>query len=99
MAKTNPEKWLYVIREVAKEQDYQVEETTTSLTIYVDHYHAAAFQVKLSSAEYLQVHQWECDAEGRESRYGRAVYSIRSYTDAVEFCSVLLASARLRARR
>jgi hypothetical protein len=81
------------------EHGYNVEKNGSSLSIYVDARHAAAFHIKLNSANYLQVHQWEDAANDGEGDYGRAVYSLRSYSDVVEFCNVLMASARLRARR
>lgn len=96
---TDPEKWLYIIKKVAEEQGYQLEKTATSVEIYVELKHSAAFLVKLNSADYIQVHQWEAEANKGRGEYGRAVYSLRSFSDVSEFCNMLMASARLRAAR
>lgn len=98
MAMTLAEKWLYIVKKVAEEQNFEVS-GATAVEIYIDHWHGAGYQLKINSSEYLQVHQWECKADGSEGRYGRAIYSLRSYSDVAEFCGVLLAGARVRARR
>lgn len=85
-----------LIKEVAKEQDYSLTEGDVKFEVYFDKHNAVAFEVWAnSSSGYVQVHQWEAG----EEKYGRGVYSIRSYSDAVQFCGILIASANLRARR
>lgn len=93
--------WITTIKEVASEQAFTIEGTKnkTTCTIYIDKWHAVAFQLKINSAGFIQAHQWECDKDGEGSRYGRAVYSIRSYSDCIQFCSILMASASIRAGR
>lgn len=85
--------------DVAREQGYIVEDYGSAYTFYVKAHHAAYFHVKINSSKYLQVHQFEAEADKGEGDYGRAVYSLRSYSDVAEFCNVLMSSARLRARR
>ncbi|HJW02763.1 MAG TPA: hypothetical protein VJ548_05730 [Azospira sp.] len=84
-----------IIKQVATEQGYEVQGTE----IYLDKYNAVAYSIQENNSGYIQVHQWEYTNEEGIGRYGRAVYSIRSISDAIQFCSVLIASATLRARR
>ncbi len=88
-----------LIKEVAEEQNYTLTDGESKFQVYLDNYNAVAFEVWANgSSGYVQVHQWE-EEEGSRGRYGRGVYSIRSYSDAVQFCNILIASANLRARR
>jgi len=89
-----------LIKSVAEEQHYSVTDGDSKFQVYFDNYNAAFFEVWAnSSSGYVQVHQWEEGDEKRPGKYGRGVYSIRSYSDAVQFCGILIASANLRARR
>jgi len=84
-----------IIKQLAVEQNYVVEGNE----IHLDKYNAVAYSIQINNAGYIQVHQWEYTDENGSGRYGRAVYSIRSISDAIQFCNVLMASAALRARR
>ena len=84
-----------IIKQVAMEQGYTVENNE----IHLDKYNAVAYSIHENNSGYFQVHQWEYTNDEGEGRYGRAVYSIRSLSDAIQFCTVLIASAALRARR
>ena len=84
------------IKLVGSEQGYDMTEGTRSFEIFIDNYHAVAFKVVANATSgYIQVHQWE----GANGEYGRGVYSLRSYSDVVNFCNILVASANIRARR
>lgn len=89
-----------LIKEVAAEQNYAVTNGDMKFQVYLDNHNAVAFEVWAnSSSGYVQVHQWEEGDDSSSGKYGRGVYSIRSYSDAVQFCNILIASANLRARR
>ena len=49
-------------------------------------------------SNYIEVSQWEGENE-ESGGYGRGVYSLRSYSDVVQFCNILLSSSNIRARR
>lgn len=90
-----PENLLKLIKWVAQEQKYKIEGNELDFQIYLGKKHGVAFRVFKNSAEYIQIHQWEDGAED----YGRAVYSIRNYSDAIQFGNILISSANIRARR
>ena len=83
-----------IIKEVALEQTYQVVDEGNSKFIYLANWHGVAFEIKENSSGYLQVHQWE-----ENEKYGRAVYSLRSVSDVIHFCSILISSSNIRAKR
>ena len=95
------ETWFQTIKQVATEQNFEIkgESNKTTCSIYIDKWHAVAYNLKINGMGYIQAHQWECDKDGTNGRYGRAVYSIRSDSDCVQFCSVLIASFSIRAGR
>lgn len=95
------QEWFEIVKKVAKEQKFRIRgpANKTMCSVHIDRWHAAAFQLKLNSAGYLQVHQWECADYDDEGKFGRAVYSIRSYSDCAQFCSILITSASVRAGR
>ena len=90
-----------IIKKVAEEQKFDIEGAAnkTTFQIYIARWHAVAFQLKVNDSGYVQAHQWECDKDGENGRYGRGIYSIRSFSDCVAFCSILIASAAIRAGR
>jgi len=89
-----------LIKNVAEEQGYKCTDGDVKFEVYFDKHNAVAFEVWAnSSSGYIQVHQWEDGNEKSPGKYGRGVYSIRSYSDAVQFCNLIIASANLRARR
>lgn len=96
---TRLKSWLRFIQHVGKEQGFEIEGGESVVRIVIEAHHGVAYRAQINSGGYLQVQQWECDAQGRKGRYGRAVFSIRSFSDVAQFCSVLIASSALRARR
>lgn len=91
---------LDLIKQVAKEQGYEIDGGNKRFFIYIDKWNSVAYEIKENRVGYLQVHQWEESSENNDDgKYGRAVYSLRSITDVVKFCSILLASSSLRAKR
>lgn len=97
---TDQEKWVEIIQNVAGEQGYDVENPDNlKFYIFIDRWNAVAFQVwNNKSSGYIEVAQWEGRSE-EDATYGRGVYSIRSYSDVIHFCNVLIASAVIRAKR
>ena len=91
------ENWVQLIKQVAEEQGFEVSRGEASFTINIDKWHAVAYQLKTNRAGYVQAHQWEGDEEN--SNWGRAVYSIRSFSDAVTFCQILINSSSIRGNR
>jgi len=86
-----------LIKNVAEEQGYATTNGEVKFQVFIDKHNAVAFEIWANnSSGYVQVHQWE---EENEGKYGRGVYSLRSYSDAVQFCNIMIASAALRARR
>lgn len=90
--------WMDFIEQVAIGQDWQVTRTKLQLRIFDDNHHATAFQVKLNRVGYLQIHAWETSHPKVDS-YGRAIYSLRTESDVVMFCNILMASTAIRAMR
>ena len=94
------DKLIEIIREVAIEQEYQMTDGDKKFQVYIDKYNAVAFEVWAnSSSGYIQIHQWENDDTENTGKYGRAIYSLRNYSDVVQFCGVMMSSAAIRARR
>lgn len=84
-----------LIKYVAKEQKYKVEVFSDSqFSVFINRHHGVAYHIS-RPGEYIQASQWE---DGTD-KYGRAVYSIRDHSDAIQFCNVLIASAAIRAKR
>lgn len=89
-----------IIKEVASEQGYEITKGEKKFEVYIDKYNAVAFSVWANtSSGYIQVHQWEGGDTESTGQYGRGVYSLRDYSDVVHFCSIMMASASIRARR
>lgn len=89
-----------LIKAVAKECGYEVNENEASFEVYTDFEHPVSFWVKENSEGYLQVHIWEdSNKKEKEHKYGKARYSLRTALDVVNFCSILSYSYLLRARR
>ena len=97
----NMKNLVQLIKKVAEEQEYKVTGSDVKFQVFIDKYHAVAFQIWAnSSSGYVQVHQWEEGADTEdEGKYGRGVYSLRSYSDTVQFCNIMISSAAIRARR
>ncbi|MDN7909916.1 hypothetical protein [Burkholderia cepacia] len=88
---------LDMIKSVSKEQGYKIYPVNGSgskFDVQINRHHGVAFRVS-QAADYIQVHQWEDNTH----EYGRAVYSIRNHSDAIQFCNILIASASIRAKR
>ncbi len=89
-----------VIKKVAEEQNYEITGGAKKFQVYIDRYNAVAFEIQANtSSGYIQVHQWEGGDSEEAGKYGRGVYSLRNYSDVVNFCSIMMASAAVRARR
>jgi len=89
-----------IIKEVSEENGFVTHsEKNSEFIIDVDKYHSVSFLVKENSSGYLQVHQWESMNESEEGEWGRAVYSLRTISDVIQFCSIVLSSSRIYARR
>jgi len=97
---TDQEKWVEIIQNVAREQSYTIENSDNlKFQVFIERWNAVAFQVwNNTSSGYIEVSQWEGNSEG-EASYGRGVYSLRSFSDVIHFCNVLISSASVRARR
>ncbi len=97
---TVQEEWVKIIQKVASEQDYEIENPENrKFYIHIDRWNAVAYQVwNNTSSSYIEVAQWEGNSE-EDATYGRGVYSIRSYSDVIHFCNILISSAEIRARR
>lgn len=92
-------KLIEIIKMVAEEQNYNVKEINTKIQLYLDGWHTVAFEIRQNSKNYLQVHPWESVDENDDGRYGRAVYSLRSVSDVIQFCSIIISSSKIRAKR
>jgi hypothetical protein len=90
--------WMDFIEQVAAEQDWEVGRSKLQMRIFDGNHHATAFQVKVNRVGYLQVHAWET-SHPKEDKYGRAIYSLRTESDVVMFCNILMASTAIRAKR
>ena len=88
-----------IINMVAEEQNYNVKEVNTKTQLYLDGWHTVAFEIRENSTGYLQAHPWESVDENGDGRYGRAVYSLRSVSDVIQFCSIIISSSKIRAKR
>ena len=89
-----------IIKKVATEQGYEITNGEKKFQVYIDKYNAVAFEIWAnSSSNYIQVHQWEVGETEDSGKYGRGVYSLRSYSDVINFCQIMMASASIRARR
>lgn len=87
---------LTLIKNVAAEQHYEVTNGQSKFQVYIDRINAVAFEIYANkSSGYIEVSQWEAGI----SQYGRGVYSLRNYSDVVNFCGIMMASASIRARR
>lgn len=85
-----------IIKEVAEENGYLIEiRSDECYEIHLGVHHGVDFLVESNSSGYIQCGQWDENGE----RYSRAVYSIRTTTDVIQFCSILINSAQIRARR
>lgn len=94
------DKLVEIIKQVAQEQGYEMTDGNRKFQIYIDKYNAVAFEIWAnSSSGYIQVHQWEGGDNENSGKYGRGVYSLRNYSDVVHFCSIMMSSADIRARR
>lgn len=87
---------LDLIKTVGKENGYVIDsESSNHFEIYKDKWHGSAYWVQINSSGYIGVNPWESKKES----YDRALYSLRSMSDVVHFCSILIQSEELRAKR
>ncbi len=89
-----------LIKKVAEEQGYTITDGDFMFEVYFDTYHSVAFQISANkNSGYIEVKQWE-EGDGYEaSKFGRCVYSIRTYSGAIHFCNILMASVEIRAKK
>lgn len=86
----------WIIESFAEEIGYTIESVSDEcIQVHLEKYHAVDFELKANSSGYIQCKEWD---ENREE-YNRAVYSIRSISDAVRFCIILENSKMIRAKR
>ncbi len=97
---TDLDKWMLIIKDIASEQKYRIANgDKLQFQIFIKRWNAVAFQVYANkSSGYIEISQWEGNTE-EEAKYGRSVYSLRSYSDVNHFCNILIASSTIRARR
>ncbi|MDO8698012.1 MAG: hypothetical protein Q7J74_12965 [Pseudomonas sp.] len=88
-----------IIKAAAEEHEYEIVGSDKKFSIFIDRYNAVAFEIWDNTAGYIQVHQWEGGDDESSGQYGRAVYSLRSVSDVVKFCNIMIASSEIRARR
>ena len=94
------EHWAQIIKDIAAEQNYKIANgDNLEFQLFIDRWNAVAFQIYVNkSSGYIEVSQWEGNSED-EAKYGRGVYSLRSLSDVNHFCSILISSSIIRARR
>ncbi len=92
-------KGMDIIKVVSEEQGFEIEGDGKEFSITKDQWHSVAFLVKENSAGYLQVHQWEDIKDLEDGDWGRAVYSLRSITDVIQFCNIVKMSVEIHAKR
>ena len=86
----------WIIKNVAEENDFTVDKISDKkYQLHLSKFHGVDFEITANSSGYIQCKQWD---ENR-GEYNRAVYSLRSVTDVISFCSVLVNSSIIRARR
>jgi hypothetical protein len=89
-----------IIKKVALENKYIVGDGTKLFIVqYDDKWNAVDFRILENADGYLEVHQYEEKREEEPERYGRAVYSLRTISDVILFCELLINSVTIRARR
>ena len=88
--------WTKVIKEVAEQNEFSYTEGDSYYRIKSnrDLHHSIGFQIDTSRSGFLEVS--ELDDEGECMR---AVFSIRTTSDVVQFCNILICSEIIRARR
>ncbi|MCI5147743.1 MAG: hypothetical protein D3923_19945 [Candidatus Electrothrix sp. AR3] len=91
--------WINIIKAVAEEQGFSIDAGKKQFSIDKDIWHTVSFLVKKNSAGYLQVQQWEGENETEGGIWGRSVYSLRSLTDVIHFCTIIELSSKIHARR
>ena len=88
-----------LIKSVAEEQSYMVDDGDKKFSIDFDQWHSVAYEVSENSSGYIQANQWEYNYEADKWVLGRAVYSMRSPSDVIKFCSILINSRDIKAKR
>jgi hypothetical protein len=86
---------LRVIKAIAKELGYEVTAGARDFEITSSLWHSVAFRIFVQQG-YIAVSPWEDKGSGS---YGRAIYSLRSMEDVMQFCQILICSSSIRAKR
>lgn len=85
-----------IINEVAEENEFIVEKYSDECyRIHLGLHHGVDFLVESNSTGYIQCKQWDENTD----EFNRAVYSLRYTSDVIYFCTILMNSASIRARR
>ncbi|WP_392552939.1 hypothetical protein RHO14_03480 [Orbus wheelerorum] len=89
-----------IIKDVATAQNYEITGSDKEFDVCIERWNAVSFLIRENGSGYLEVHQWE-PIPGIKShgQYGRAVYSLRSVSDVIQFCSIMISSSAIRAKR
>jgi hypothetical protein len=91
------DQWHELIKQVGKENDYVFE----SKDLYIDRHHAVAYYTNVNKdTGYIEISEWQpCEKEQGTWEKGRAVYSLRSLNDVIQFCNILVSGQGIRAKR
>ncbi len=92
-----PKTWIRFIKEVAQENGFYLSPGKDYFEISKEQKHSAYFHIRNNPSGYLEVCMWEGDDQN--GNWGRAIYSLRTTGEVVEFCNILISSAHLRAKR
>ena len=92
------DKYKEIIIKVAKENDITIDDSGDTFIVHKNRYHAFDYKLVSQANGYTIVYSWE-ESEDEENPCGRAVYSLRSYSDVVKFCNLLMASSDIAAKR
>ena len=87
--------YISLIKNVAKQNDFEVTSGEKNFKIYKDKYFSNAYEIKLNDVNYLQVHQ----SENGHEKFGNCMYSLRDLNDVIKFLNFLITSSELHARR
>lgn len=87
---------LKLIKTISEESGYVIDsEGSNQFEIYQEQWHGSAYWVQINSSGYVEVSPWE----SKEESYDRALYSLRSMSDVIQFCNILVQGEELRAKR
>lgn len=88
-----------VIKEVSEECGYNVSGGSKTFTIELPTLHSVGFKISENESSYLHVHQLQKINGGLILDWSCAVYSLRCYSDVVRFCTIVINSSEMYAKR